>query len=211
MTRAAPPDVALVGTLQTENLGIERLILNVLANPHIHFLIVCGADSRRAIGHLPGQSLVALARAGIDDRAHIIGAHGNRPVLRNISAAAIAHFRRTVDVIDLIGTMDLHEILNTVDTRAARHPGPADAFAPERLVVPLLGSLPRRMVPDPAGYFVIYVDRARRLISLEHYRQDWLLNGVIEGDRAAMPAAQRALRHPLVTLCIYIKIIRHFP
>jgi tetrahydromethanopterin S-methyltransferase subunit A len=35
--------VALVGTLQTENLGIERVIGNVLANPHIRLLLVCGA------------------------------------------------------------------------------------------------------------------------------------------------------------------------
>ena len=55
------PEVAIVGTLHTENLGIERLVSNVLANPHIRFVIVCGPDSRQAIGHLPGQSLVALA------------------------------------------------------------------------------------------------------------------------------------------------------
>ena len=31
----APSEVGIVGTLQTEHLGIERLILNVLANPNI--------------------------------------------------------------------------------------------------------------------------------------------------------------------------------
>jgi tetrahydromethanopterin S-methyltransferase subunit A len=194
--RAAPPDVALAGTLQTENLGIERLILNVVANPHIRFLIVGGTDSRQAIGHLPGQSLVALARAGLDERARIVGARGKRPVLRNISAAAIAHFRRTIEVVDLIGTTDVQEILNTVHTCAARHPGPADAFTPERLVAPLSGYLPRRMVPDPAGYFVIDVDHARHLISLEHYRQDGLLDRVIEGHQAAAlytPAIEKGL------------------
>jgi tetrahydromethanopterin S-methyltransferase subunit A len=55
-------DVAIVGTLHTENLGIERLISNVIANPNVRFVVVCGADSRQAIGHLPGQPLVALAR-----------------------------------------------------------------------------------------------------------------------------------------------------
>jgi tetrahydromethanopterin S-methyltransferase subunit A len=57
------PEVSVVGTLDTENLGIERLITNVIANPNIRALVVCGADSKQAVGHLPGQSLVALPRA----------------------------------------------------------------------------------------------------------------------------------------------------
>ena len=58
----AGPEVAIVGTMQTENLGIERLIQNILANPNIRYLILCGPDSRQAVGHLPGQSLLALVR-----------------------------------------------------------------------------------------------------------------------------------------------------
>jgi tetrahydromethanopterin S-methyltransferase subunit A len=196
LARAAPPDVALVGTLQTENLGIERLILNVLANPHIRFLIVCGTDSRQAIGHLPGQSLLALAQHGLDARARIVGALGKRPVLRNISREAIAHFRRTVDVADRIGATDLQQILDAVQSYAARYPGPAEAFAPEPLVTALLGYLPRHMVPDPAGYVVLYVDRARGMLSLEHYRQDGVLDTLIEGREAAAlytPAIERGL------------------
>jgi tetrahydromethanopterin S-methyltransferase subunit A len=34
----APDGLAIVGTLQTENLGIERLIKNTLANPFVRFL-----------------------------------------------------------------------------------------------------------------------------------------------------------------------------
>jgi len=62
----AGEEIALVGTLYTENLGIERLIRNVITNPHLRALILCGADSRSAVGHLPGQSLLALAEDGID-------------------------------------------------------------------------------------------------------------------------------------------------
>jgi tetrahydromethanopterin S-methyltransferase subunit A len=53
---ASPAQASLVGTLQTENLGIERLLLNVLANPYIRFVLLCGSDSQQAVGHLPGQS-----------------------------------------------------------------------------------------------------------------------------------------------------------
>lgn len=48
--RLDEPALGVVGTLQTENLGIERLVQNVCANPHLRFLIVCGADSKKPLG-----------------------------------------------------------------------------------------------------------------------------------------------------------------
>lgn len=196
IARENPPAIALVGTLQTENLGIERLIFNVLANPHVRFLVLCGADSQQAIGHLPGQSLVALAQAGLDGRARIVGARGKRPVLRNTTGEAVQHFRRTVEVIDLIGNAELSTILHAVQACTARYPGPAAAFAPERVVSPLRGYLPQRMTPDTAGYFVLYADHTRGCLSLEHYRTDGVLDTVIEGNNAAelyIPAIDRQL------------------
>jgi tetrahydromethanopterin S-methyltransferase subunit A len=177
--------LAIVGTLQTENLGIERLILNTLGNPNIRFLVLCGADSRQTIGHLPGQSLVALARSGVDNRMRIIGAKGKRPRLRNITRETVEHFRRTVEVLDHVGQTELLEILAVTSETASQNPGAAEPFAPERLVPSMAGYLPERMVSDPAGYFVVYPDRARQLLSLEHYRNNGVLDLVIEGRTAA--------------------------
>jgi tetrahydromethanopterin S-methyltransferase subunit A len=196
IARAAPPEVALVGTLQTENLGIERLILNVLANPTIRFLLVCGADSRQAIEHLPGQSLVAFARSGLDARGRIVGAYGKRSVLRNVSPEAVQHFRHTVEMLDLVGHTALSVILDVARTCALRNPGPAVALAPERLIVPLTGYLPSRMIPDPEGYFIIYVEYAQGTLSFEHYRKEGILDTIIEGHWAAelyIPAIDRGL------------------
>ena len=123
VSSAVMPELAIVGALHTENLGIERLVANVVANPHIRFVIVCGPDSRQAIGHLPGQSLVALAQNGIDERQRIIGAKGKRPVLRNLGIAAVEHFRRTREVIDLVGVSDVEAILAGVRNCAGRDPG----------------------------------------------------------------------------------------
>jgi tetrahydromethanopterin S-methyltransferase subunit A len=183
--RNAGPEVAIVGTLQTENLGIERLIVNVLANPNIRFILVCGEDSRQAIGHLPGQSLVTLARSGLDDRSRIIGAGGKRPVIRNVAREAIEHFRQTVEVVDLVGVADLSEVLHSASDCATRDPGPAEPFSRERVLQPIAGYVTDRLVPDPAGYFVVYVDRLRGLLSLEHHRKDGVLDAVIEGRMAA--------------------------
>lgn len=190
------PETSIVGTLFTENLGIERLIRNILANPNIRFLIVCGSDSQGAVGHLPGQSLLALARSGIDDRSRIIGAPGKRPYLRNLSPEAVAHFRKMVEVVDLIGTNEPSVVTQAAQSCAARHPGPAPAFAAEGLVRPLRGYLPARMTPDPAGYFVVYADHMRRRLCLEHYRNDGVLDTVISGAAAAelyIPAIENGL------------------
>ncbi len=196
VVRKAGPEIAIAGTLHTENLGIERLIQNVLANPHIRFVMLCGADSQQAVGHYPGQSLTALAQHGLDESGRIIGAPGRRPFLKNLSREAVAHFREVVEVIDLIGEVDSLNVLSEAGRCASRNPGPAEPFGLSYMVTPVSGYLPTRMVSDPAGYFVIYVDRDRGLLSLEHYLNDGLLDMVIEGGTAAevyTPAIERGL------------------
>lgn len=196
VAKAAGPEIAVVGTMQTENLGVERLVRNVLANPNIRSVVVCGPDTRQAVGHLPGQSLLALARSGVDDRGRIVGAKGKRPVLKNVSREAVEHFRRTVEVVDLVGDNRLPDILDAARSCAARNPGPADPFSPENVLTPAAGYLPERLTLDPAGYFVLYPDRPRRLLVLEHYRNNGVLNAVIEGRTAAelyVPAIDKGL------------------
>ncbi len=59
---------------------------------------------------------------------------------------------------------------------------------------PLQGYLPTKMTPDPHGYFVVYVDRRRHMLVLEHYRNEGVLNAIIEGRTPAemyIPAAER--------------------
>ena len=189
-----PESVSAVGTMQTENLGIERLVRNVVANPNIRFLVVCGADSQGAIGHLPGASLLALSRSGVDARGRIHGAPGKRPVLRNVGSAAVERFRRSVEVVDRIGEASAAQVLNAVASCAARDPGPAEPFEDAPRVEAVPGALPARVTLDPAGYFVIQIDRRRRSLVLEHYRNDGVLDGAVEAANAAEavhPAIER--------------------
>jgi tetrahydromethanopterin S-methyltransferase subunit A len=181
----APATVALIGALQTENLGIERVITNVNANPNVRFLVLCGPDSKRAVGHLPGASLLALARNGMEGNRRIIEAPGKRPILANVSPAAVEHFRRTVEVLDLVGTSNVPEILRAVDGCGRRDPGPGEPFAGGVTVEPIRGHPPVRAVLDPAGFFVVYVDRRRKLLCLEHYRNEGVLSAIVEGEQAA--------------------------
>lgn len=195
---ARPSDVAIVGTLLTENLGIERLVRNVVANPRIRFLVVAGADSPGAVGHLPGGSLVALARNGIDAGGRIIGAPGRRPVLRNVPPGVIEHFRANVEVVDLIGTRDVAAVIDAARACGLRDPGAADALVGQALPETIRGAVPERVTPDAAGWFVIDPDRRRGLLRLEHYTAAGALDAVIEGTTAT-EAYCTAIDRALVT------------
>ena len=182
---ANSPHLSIIGALQTENLGIERLIENVASNPHLRFLILCGADSQQIIGHLPGRSLLALAKNGIDERGRIVDAPGRRPMLKNIAQDVVEHFRRAVEVRDLIGETNVETILAEANSLAARNPGPVTPPTGLRVLSARPGILPERMTSDPAGYFVIHVDRLNHHILLEHYQNDGLLDDVIMARNSA--------------------------
>jgi tetrahydromethanopterin S-methyltransferase subunit A len=116
--------------------------------------------------------------------------------LRNLEPAAVDHFRRTIEVIDLIGVSDVDQIMTAVRACADRYPGPADPFAPNSVPQPIAGTLPVKMISDPAGYFVIFIDRLRRLLNIEHYQNNGVLTTIIEGHSAAevyMTAIEREL------------------
>jgi len=185
LAKSHEPGLSIVGTLHTENLGIERIIVNVVTDSHIRFLIVCGPDSRQSVGHLPGQSLLSLGMEGLDEKGRIIGALGKRPVIRNIGRDMVEHFRKTVTLIDMRGLGDQEAIRSRIRECAVRNPGPGAPF-PALLATEILpGSLPSRMIPDPVGYFVIYPDPVRKILLAEHYQNTGFLDGIIEGRTPA--------------------------
>jgi tetrahydromethanopterin S-methyltransferase subunit A len=98
-----PTTVAIYGPLKTENIGIEKIVANVISNPHIRYLIVCGDDIR---GHRSGSSLVALQKNGIDEQNKIIDAPGAIPYIENLTMEAIDRFRNQIEIVDLLGIKD---------------------------------------------------------------------------------------------------------
>ena len=176
-----PDGLAIVGTMHTENLGIERVIKNVLANPCIRFLLLCGEDTQQAIGHLPGQSLECLFQNGLDDGDRIKGARGRRPVLKNVSREEIDAFVQQVQLKSLIGEQDVEVLVKHIVALRERDPGVfARAYA-EALVQRIHAADPTRLTLDEAGYFVIYPERRTKSLVLEHYTNQGLLDCVMEG------------------------------
>ena len=89
---------ALSGTVQTPNIGLEKMICNIVANPNIRYLIVGGPESA---GHLTGEALKALFQQGVDEKQRIIGTDAPHPILYNLPLESIERFRRQVMLIDL--------------------------------------------------------------------------------------------------------------
>lgn len=193
-----PDGLAIVGTMHTENLGIERVIRNVLANPHIRFLVLCGEDTQQAVGHLPGQSLDCLFRNGVDDRGRINGAHGRRPVLKNVSPEEIRAFLNQVELVSLVGEQDDKILIERIDAVSERSPGTyAQPFA-EAPVKRIQATDPSRLTLDKAGYFVIYPERRTKKLVVEHYANQGMLDCIIEGDSTGALYAE-AIERNLVT------------
>jgi tetrahydromethanopterin S-methyltransferase subunit A len=107
-----PPEaVAIWGQHKTENLGIEKIIANVVSNPNIRYLIICGQEVR---GHRSGQSIMALHSDGVDANGRITGARGAVPYIENVPPEAISRFREQVEIVDMIDTCDPGVIMKKV-------------------------------------------------------------------------------------------------
>jgi len=91
---------ALSGMLQTENIGLEKMICNIVANPNIRYIVLCGRESA---GHLPGESLLALKENGVTETKQIVGTRAPTPHLYNIPLELIERFnQQIVSVINLL-------------------------------------------------------------------------------------------------------------
>ena len=100
--------LAIAGRLLSENRGIDAMIRFTLEHPDLRLIIVCGKEVK---GHRAGQALLALARNGIDTDGRIIGAQGPYPILKS-PAGDVRDFRRRVEIIDMIGTVDIEKLVS---------------------------------------------------------------------------------------------------
>lgn len=110
---------AIAGSCKTENLGLEKVIANIISNPNIRFLLTCGTEVK---GHLSGQSLIALHQGGIAG-GKIVGSKGAIPFIENLSAEHIKRFQEQVEVVDIMEAEDIGVISAKINELKARDPG----------------------------------------------------------------------------------------
>ena len=100
----AAAGAAIAGPCKTENLGIEKVVANIISNPNIRFLILCGAEVQ---GHITGQSIQALHENGCDpEKKKITGATGAIPFVENIPMEGVERFQQQVELVDMIDNED---------------------------------------------------------------------------------------------------------
>ncbi|ADP76876.1 tetrahydromethanopterin S-methyltransferase, subunit A [Methanothermus fervidus DSM 2088] len=122
---------AIAGPCKTENLGIEKVIANIISNPNIRFLVLCGSEVQ---GHIVGQSMKALHKNGVDDKRKIIGAKGAIPYIENLPEEALERFQKQVEIVDLIDVEDADQIKEKVKECIEKDPG---AFEEEEVILRL--------------------------------------------------------------------------
>ena len=89
---------ALSGTVQTPNIGFEKMVCNIVANPNIRYLVLGGPESA---GHSTGEAMKALFANGVDAKKRILGTQASHAVLYNVSAEMIDRFRKQLTLVDL--------------------------------------------------------------------------------------------------------------
>ncbi|MCB0168365.1 MAG: DUF4346 domain-containing protein [Anaerolineae bacterium] len=184
-----PNGLAIVGKTETENIGIDKIVKNVITSPTLRYLIVAGVDAK---GHLAGQTLLALAENGVDDKGRVVGSPGKRPILRNVSSSEIQAFRDQVQVIDMIGCESPVELSRRIEELAQQVTPPCGcsecggkSAVPLSMTPNIIATEPSDVVKlDQAGYFVIVPLPAKGAINVEHYAYDNALLRVIEGSTA---------------------------
>jgi len=119
---------AITGSCKTENLGLEKVIANVISNPNIRFVLCCGTEVK---GHLAGQSFIALHANGVSG-GKIVGAQGAIPFIENLPEEAIKRFQEQVEIVNIMETEDLATIKAKIAELKARDPG---AFPAEPMIV----------------------------------------------------------------------------
>jgi len=114
-------DFGIIGTCKTENIGIERIIINVISNPTLRFLILSGPE---VPGHRTGASMVCLHKNGVDSETRkIIDAPGAIPYIENVPLEGVERFREQVEFIDIMNNSDPEQIAAKVQELQMKNPG----------------------------------------------------------------------------------------
>ncbi len=189
---AVGADLAIAGRCDTENIGIEKVVLNLLANSHIRWLVLCGVE---APGHRAADAFLRLKERGVDPDMRVLESASWRPVLKNLTLFDVARFREQIELVNLIGVTAVSEIVEAAHEAAKKPTAPLsfqklsnpDKVAPR--VERLQARAPKTLRLDKGGFFVVLPQAGTGLIICEHYENTGRLAHVIEGRQAAVIAA----------------------
>lgn len=203
LVKLNPGGLCIVGKTETENIGIDKIIKNVISNPAIKTLIVAGKDTE---GHQSGRTLMALWENGVDKNMRIMGSKGRRPILKNVTRSEVNRFRKQIGIEDYIGSENTRTLAKRI-REIAQETAPAatvsacgchgdcgdqsiNISAPALSMPKMTSSVPTVAAKkqsktsiklDKAGYFVILPSGKNGSILVEHYSYDNKLLRKIKG------------------------------
>ena len=180
-------DCSICGKVFTENIGIEKVIKNIISNRHIRFLILCGQEAK---GHLTGACVKAIHAHGIDERERIREAPGKRPWIKTLTLLQIARFQQQVEIVDLIGCEDVSTIETKIGQLAARNPGPMRDDLIAEGMPHYVAEGPVKLQLDRAGFLIIHPKPEANWIFVEHYKNTGEPTCVVEGFDPARLCAE---------------------
>lgn len=108
--RGLEKGASISGILQTANIGIEKIAVNLISNPNIRYLVLAGRES----GHFPADALRALFKNGTDGKGYILSTRAPTAILKNIPKEAIVRLREQIQLIDLSGILDIKPLEEAV-------------------------------------------------------------------------------------------------
>lgn len=184
ISRVQGQGIAIIGRAYTPNLGLEKIVLNVLTNPHIRFLIVCGRENPV---FQVGQTLQSLFSNGVDENSRIIGAAGLLAELKGLSTVEVEAFRRQVTLVDMVGEMRPDVIAARAEEAASASQSPVAESVHVTGIrrgeprVLTAGGRRQPMDYDRLGFFVITVHSDEGEIEVQHFSGEGQLANLIRG------------------------------
>ncbi len=189
LARVRPGALCIVGKTETENIGIDKLIKNIVTNPTIRCLLLSGHDPS---GHYSGKTLLSLWTNGVDEKMKVIGSPGRRPILKNVSREDVEAFRKQVALVDMIGCEDVEKIVAKIEALSEEAVSSCGCEQAQEItkaiqtsVSPIIQAKEPGMISlDKAGYFVILPQAEKQMIVVEYYTYDNTLQQILEGKDA---------------------------
>ena len=192
LVAVAGADLAIAGRCDTENIGIEKVVLNLIANSNIRWLVLCGIE---APGHRAADAFLQLKERGVDANMRVLETASWRPILRNLTLLDVTQFRQQIELVNMIGIKTVSEIVAATREVAKRPTAPftfqrlGESDQSASLVERLRARALKTLRLDKAGFFIVLPQPASGLIICEHYENSGRLAHVIEGRQAALVAA----------------------
>lgn len=149
---------AIVGPCKTENIGIEKMVANMVSNPNIRYMIVTGMEVK---GHITGQAIEAFLKDGVDKEGKIVGAKGAIPFIQNLTPESIERIKQQVQPIMMLDTEDMGAVTAKIKELVSKDPGALDVD-PMRIEIKEGGAEEEAHGPRPLAAEVVEVrDRIR--------------------------------------------------